>query len=535
MDHLSGLDAAFLYLETPETPMHVGGLNICELPPGYEGDFVDAVKQLLVPRMQLAPVFERKLLHMPFELASPVWVYDDALDLDYHIRSVVLPRPGTRAQLDRLVGRLHSSLLDRSRPLWEFYIIEGLQTPADAPKGTRHVAFYSKVHHAALDGAGGIALAQAILDTSPVPRTVAAAPPRETSAADNPTLGALATAGLRNAAAQYAKLVKTLPAVAGSAVRLLRTATTRDTAAKAANAGTAAPGWFGPKTPINVRVTNQRLFASLSIPLAEVKTIAKGHGATLNDVVLALCSGALRSYLAGRGCEPDAPLLAAVPVSLREAGNTTLNNQVSMMRIALASTIADPLERLHAIHRASNKSKALTGSVKSVLPTDFPSLGAPWLISGLAALFGRSRLADRMPPLANVAISNVPGPQIPLYFAGAKLLTYYPVSIAVHSMALNITVQSYKGALDFGLTACRKAVPDLPELARHIRLAHEELLRLTPAIVADAAETAATPAARVKAAAKKAPARKAAAPQPAAAKKPATKAKPAPRRRKATA
>lgn len=542
MDHLSGLDAAFLYLETPETPMHVGGLNICELPPGYAGDFVDAVKQLLVPRMQLAPVFERKLLHMPFELASPVWVYDDALDLDYHIRSVVLPRPGTRAQLDRLVGRLHSSLLDRSRPLWEFYIIEGLQTPADAPKGTRHVAFYSKVHHAALDGAGGIALAQAILDTSPVPRTVAAAPPREASAADNPTLGALATAGLRNAAAQYAKLVKTLPAVAGSAARLLRTATTRDPAAKAADAGTAAPGWFGPKTPINVRVTNQRLFASLSIPLAEVKTIARGHGATLNDVVLALCSGALRSYLAERGCEPDAPLLAAVPVSLREAGNTTLNNQVSMMRIALASTIADPLERLHAIHRASNKSKALTGSVKSVLPTDFPSLGAPWLISGLAALFGRSRLADRMPPLANVAISNVPGPQIPLYFAGAKLLTYYPVSIAVHSMALNITVQSYNGALDFGLTACRKALPDLPALARHLQQAHDELLALKPSRAPEVPASAPPKkAAAKKTAAKKAPAkapagkktvaRKTAAVAPKVAAK--TGAKAAPRKRKA--
>ena len=227
-------------------------------------------------------------------------------------------------------------------------------------------------------------------------------------------------------------------------------------------------------------VTNQRLFAGLSIPLAEIKAIAKTHEATLNDVVLAICSGALRNYLATHGGVPAEPLLAAVPVSLRAAGNTELNNQVSMMRMSLASTEADPLARLMAVRKGAKASKALTGSVKQVLPTDFPSLGAPWLISGLAALFGRSRLANRMPPLANVAISNVPGPKAPLYLAGAKLLTYYPVSIAVHSMALNITVQSYAGSLDFGLTACRKALPDLPELADLIRAAHQELLRLTP-------------------------------------------------------
>ena len=141
MDHLSGLDATFLYMETPETPMHVGGLNIYELPAGYEGDFLDNLREHIARRMHLAPVFRRKLVNMPFELANPIWVADDDLDLEYHIRSTVLPKPGTRAQLDKLVGRLHSSLLDRSRPLWEFYVIEGLETPADAPPGTRRVAF----------------------------------------------------------------------------------------------------------------------------------------------------------------------------------------------------------------------------------------------------------------------------------------------------------------------------------------------------------------------------------------------------------
>ncbi len=509
MDHLSGLDATFLYIETPETPMHVGGLNICELPAGYSGDFYDDVKQHIASRLHLASVFQRKLVNMPFELANPIWVHDDALDLDYHVRSTVLPKPGSRAQLDKLVGRLHSSLLDRSRPLWELYVIEGLKSPPGTPKGSRHVAFYSKVHHAALDGAGGAALAEAILDIGPVPREIAPPPRRGKNtgqASESPSLGELTRAGIKNTGAQYAKIAKMLPALAGTALQLLRPAKDnlgQTTSRKTGNA------WFGPKTPINVSVTNQRLFAGLSIPLAEIKAIAKGHEATLNDVVLAICSGALRNYLATHGGVPAEPLLAAVPVSLREAGNTELNNQVSMMRISLASTVADPLERLLAVRKGSKASKALTGSVKSVLPTDFPSLGAPWLISGLAALFGRSRLANRMPPLANVAISNVPGPKMPLYLAGAKLLTYYPVSIAVHSMALNITVQSYAGALDFGLTACRKAVPDLPDLADLILAAHRELLRLTPPAAVPAPVAVPAKSVKKKAAAKAAaPAKK---------------------------
>jgi WS/DGAT/MGAT family acyltransferase len=231
-------------------------------------------------------------------------------------------------------------------------------------------------------------------------------------------------------------------------------------------------------------ITNQRAFASLSLPLAEARRIAKAHEATINDVVLAACSGALRHYLADIDALPKDPLLAGVPVSLREAGNTDMNTQATMVRISLASHIADPLERLQAIHASSTAAKALTASMKSVIPTDFPSLGAPWLISGIAALFGRSKLANRMPPITNVAISNVPGPQFPLYLCGAKMLTYYPVSIAVHSVALNITVQSYNGSLDFGLTACRKAMPDVPHLASYMKAAHDELLKLSPAVAA---------------------------------------------------
>ena len=491
MNHLSGLDAAFLYVETPETPMHVGGLNIFELPPGYEGEFLDNLRTHIAQRMHLAPVFQRKLVNMPFELANPIWVADEDLDLEYHIRSTVLPKPGNRAQLDKLVGRLHSSLLDRSRPLWEFYVIEGIETPVDAPPGTRHVAFYSKVHHAAVDGEAGVALAHAIMDLSATPHAVRPAPQRRTSmGADTYGIAELTTAGLKNSVVQTIKLAKTLPTLARSVYQMLRPAKveTDGDSTSVASPEKAPTTWFGPRTPINVSITNQRVFSSLSIPLAEIKHISKGNGVTLNDVVLAICSGALRRYLRDLNCVPTMPLLAAVPVSLRESGNTEMNTQASMMRISLASTIDDPIERLKAIRASSAAAKATTASMKSVLPTDFPSLGAPWLISGMASLFGRSKLANKMPPVANVAISNVPGPKVALYMAGAKMLTYYPVSIAGHSLALNVTVQSYNGALDFGLIACRKAMPDLPVLADYMQRAHLELLKLTPMPVAAAVE-----------------------------------------------
>ena len=520
MDHLSGLDATFLYLETPEQPMHVGGLNIFELPVGYTGDFVEDLRAHITQRMHLAPVFRRKLVNMPFELANPIWVADEDLDMEYHIRSTVLPKPGSRAQLDKLVGRLHSSLLDRSRPLWEFYVIEGVQSPKDAPAGTRHVGFYSKVHHAALDGAAGVALATAIMDISAIPRAVRPATHRRTMATDNFGIAELAVAGIKNTAVQSAKLAKNLPGLARAAYSMLRPPKNEEPSLGVAGLelvdSPQKNRWFAPKTPINVSITNQRNFSSLSFPLGGIKHIAKNNGVTLNDVVMAICSGALRRYLADLHCTPDHPLLAAVPVSLREAGNTDMNTQASMMRISLASTVADPKARLLAINAASKAAKAASANMNAVMPTDFPSLGVPWILSGLAALFGRSKLANNMAPLANLAISNVPGPAMALYLAGAKMLTYYPVSIVTHSLALNVTVQSYNGSLDFGLIACRKAMPDLPELAKYMQKTFDEMLAFTldtVAVVVPTAAQAKVPVKKVvakKTAAKKVVAKKAA-------------------------
>jgi diacylglycerol O-acyltransferase len=502
MDHLSGLDATFLYLETPEQPMHVGGLNIFELPAAYTGDFVDDLRAHITQRMHLAPVFRRKLVNMPFELANPIWALDDDMDMEYHIRSTVLPKPGTRAQLDKLVGRLHSSLLDRSRPLWEFYVIEGVASPKDAPAGSRHVGFYSKVHHAALDGAAGVALATAIMDVTAIPRHVRPATNRRAMATDNFGIAELAVAGLKNTAVQSAKLAKNLPGLARAAYSMLRPPKSEEPSLGVAGLelvdSPQKNRWFAPKTPINVSITNQRSFSSLSFPLADIKHVAKGNGVTLNDVVMGICSGALRRYLADLHCTPEHSLLAAVPVSLREAGNTEMNTQASMMRISLASTIADPQARLLAINQASKAAKAASANMNAVMPTDFPSLGVPWILSGLAALFGRSKLANNMAPLANLAISNVPGPNMALYLAGAKMLTYYPVSIVTHSLALNVTVQSYNGSLDFGLIACRKAMPDLPELAKYMQKTFDEMLAFTPQSVTGAVPSAAEAKAPVK-------------------------------------
>lgn len=490
MKHLSGLDATFLYLETPEMPMHVGGLNLIDLPGGYDGDFYEDVKAHIAGRMHLAPVFQRKLAPMPFELANPVWVDDDDVDLEYHIRRIMLPKPGTMAQLETYVGRLHSSLLDRSRPLWEFSVIEGLQSG--------QVAFYTKVHHAAVDGQAGVALANAILDLSPARRAVKAPHSRKRGNAYQLGVAELIGAALRNTLLQYVKLAKLLPGAVRAAAGTL--------ARRRAGAASGGNRWsLGPRTPINVAITNQRSFATLSTPLAETKAMAKRFEVSLNDIVLAVCAGALKRYLADAGCVPSKPLVAAVPVSLREAGDASSNNQASMMLCNLATTIVDPVARLREIHASTASAKATMGAFKAVIPTDFPSFGAPWLMSGLASLYGRSRLANRIAPVANVVISNVPGPQVPLYLAGALLKTYYPVSIVVHGVALNITVESFNGSLDYGLTACRKALPDVRDLAAYMREAHEELKRLAAALPVEASATEA----QVKASASKPPRKRA--------------------------
>ncbi len=466
MKPLSGLDSLFLHLETPETPMHVASLHVCDLPDGYDGDFCADVKRQIAQRMHLAPLFRRRLETLPLAIANPVWVEDGPVDLDHHVRRERLPRPGTRAQLEACVGRLHARPLDRSRPLWALHVVEGL--------ATGQVGLYVKVHHAVLDGVAGIALADVLLDRTPVPRAVPRPPRGRRAPGEAPGLVALAGAALRHDVAQYAKLVRHLPDLIKAAAGFVQGPRTADPRA------TRRRPVFGPRTPLNVSITAERTFAAASIALDEAKAVARAFDAKLNDVVLAICSGALRSYLSEHGGVPDESLVAGMPFSLRQAGDTTTSTQATMTLVGLATDIADPALRLLAIRDGAGAVKVAARRLKSVIPTDTPSLGAPWLIGGLAALYGRSKAADTLPPVMNVVISNVPGPDVPLYAAGARIRTYWPLSIVEHGIGLNITVVSYCGALDFGLVAARSAVPDVRRIARAVEQAHAELCRVRP-------------------------------------------------------
>lgn len=484
LSHLSALDAGFLYLETPEMPMHIGSLYVLKDLPGRDGDYYDHFRAMMAERLHLAPVFTRKLQAMPFDLANPVWIEDEDIDLDYHIRRTVMPKPGSMQQLEALVGRLHSSLLDRSRPLWEFYIIEGLNTG--------ELAFYSKVHHAGLDGQAGMKLAATLLDATPENRKVRAAPPRHAARRYQLGIGELLWSAGSNALTQSVKLAKLLPNAARALAKSLATPDDegRKGVAKIRNAFT-----LGPRTHFNVSITNQRSFGAVSLPLGEVKSLGKKLNVTINDMVMALCAGALRRYLEDYDTLPKEPLVAGVPVSMRHDGDETQNNQVTMTPVSLATHIKDPLKRLEAIRKASASSKAFINTMRDNVLLDFPSLGAPWLVTGLVNLFGRSRIADAMPPLANVVISNVPGPQMQLYMCGAEVKTMYPVSIPAHGTAINITVQSYNGKLDFGLTCCRRAVPDVRTITHYLAEELNEMKAAAALLAAEAPKVADAPAA----------------------------------------
>jgi WS/DGAT/MGAT family acyltransferase len=466
MKTLSGVDGAFLHLETAETPMHVASLHLFDLPAGYAGDFHADIKRQMRRRLRIAPVLTRKLAPMPLQFANPVWVEDDRVDLDHHVQHVTLPGPGTQAQLEDCAGRLHSELLDRSRPLWRMAIIDGLQSG--------QVAYYFKVHHAVLDGQAGVLLSQAMFDVTPKPRAL----PRAAGVhAEHPGMAELAAAALKHDAGQYIKLVRHLPDVVKSLAGLF------GAASGGATKGRLGQNFsFGPKTPLNVPITGERGFAAVSVPLDTLKQLAAAHEAKLNDIVLALCGGALRRYLAQHGGIPKKPLIATMPISLRDAGNTEYTTQATLSLVNLNTQIADPVKRLRAIRDAAGAMKALAQRAKGVIPTDFPSIGVPWVLQGLAALYGRSGLAGAMPPIANVVISNVPGPQVPLYAAGARMAAYWPLSITEHGLGLNITVMSYAGAMGFGFTTARCAVPDARELTAALLAALDELLARSPPV-----------------------------------------------------
>ncbi|MBA4328532.1 MAG: wax ester/triacylglycerol synthase family O-acyltransferase [Polaromonas sp.] len=473
MTSLTGLDATFLYLETPEMPMHVGSFNLCEFPAGFKGSFHKAVKTHIASRMHLAPIFSRKLVAMPFDLGHPLWVEADAVDVDFHIRRVPCSaqKPLTLAQAHILVAKLHAELIDREHPLWEFYVFDAIKLPS----GDRVGGFFSKIHHAALDGKGGVMLANAMLDIGPVPREVAPPDPaRRRKLASDLKLGKMIGSVFSSSLGQLAKLAKNLPAAASTLAR-------QSAAGAAGGARPKMPMKLAPATPFNTGISPDRVFVTATLPLAECKAMGKAAGGSLNDLLLWICSTALRSYLTQHHSLPKKSLIAAMPVSLREAGASdaaNLGNQVSMSLVELGTQIAHPLKRMNAIMASTGKVKTSMSSLKGLLPTDYPSLLAPWLVGGAARAalnaYGKSGMASRLPMVANLAISNVPGPPVPLYLAGAKFLSFHPLSIVIHGLALNITIQTYAGQVDVGIVAGKKALPHARDLARAIEQAFVE-------------------------------------------------------------
>ncbi|MEP6791170.1 MAG: wax ester/triacylglycerol synthase family O-acyltransferase [Ramlibacter sp.] len=478
MKSLSGLDATFLYLETPETPMHVGSLNLYELPKGFRGSFHKAVSRHIASRMHLAPIFSRRLAFMPFDLGHPIWVEADAVDVRFHIRKVA-GKDMTVRQVEAMAAKLHGQLIDREHPLWEFYVFDSIKPPAGMAIEGKLVGFYSKIHHAALDGKGGMVLANAMLDLTPVPREVAPADPaRKGRTAGDLKVGEMIGAVFSNSIAQYAKLARSLPAAASSLGGAVARRSVSGGEKGLASLRPKSPIGLAPKTVFNVGITPGRVFATARVPFAECRQMAKAAGGSFNDVVLWICSTALRNFLTEHATLPKKPLIAAMPVSLREESNKELNNQASITVVDLGTHLAHPLKRMNAILASTAKVKEALVNLKSVLPTDYPSLLAPWVIGGAAkALFrtyGKSGAAEKLPTIANLAISNVPGPQVPLYLAGAKMLTFHPLSIVMHGLALNITIQTYAGHVDFGIIADKKAVPRVQDLADALEAAFVE-------------------------------------------------------------
>lgn len=482
---LTSMDASFLYLETPEMPMHVGSMAIFRLPEDYKGNFFEDFKAMIASRLHIAPILKARLEKAPLDIDHPSWVEDDQFDIDRHIFRGSLPAPYDRPTLERIVGWMHAKLLNRARPLWEFYVFEGMKD--------NEIGLYSKMHHACIDGGAGAALTNMIYDVTPVPRTIEPPTARakvgneprdiatnlldsyqalwrqpfgggEAKSIDLPRSGKsdIGSILFDNAMFQIESAVKfvgSIPTMLKSVsevVGKISDPKSRDSIASMAS----------PSTILNKAISSERSFTGVSISLSQAKALAKQSGGKLNDVVLALSSGVVRRYLLQQGALPTKSMTAAVPISLREEGNTDSNNQVFGMICSIATNIEDPKARLEAIIAQSTKSKEMSHPLRALMPqvSNISMLGAPILVQILALLYSRSNLSDVLPPAANITVSNVPGPRQTLYAAGAELLHLFPVSISTHGLALNITVQSYRDQLDFGFIAGANIIPHVQVL-----------------------------------------------------------------------
>jgi WS/DGAT/MGAT family acyltransferase len=476
MDRLSGLDASFLYFETPTHLMHVCGLLVLDtstMPGEYSFDtFRDSVRD----RLQNNPAFRRKLHNPLLNFDHPVWISDEDFDIEHHVRRITVPTPGGREQLAEVCGDIAGQPLDRSRPLWEFWVIEGL---ADGS-----VAIMTKMHHATVDGVSGASLVSHLCSLEPD------APPMVTGDAERPPRRPrdrdIVIDGLLGLAKRPLHLASVLP----------HTLSVLPDWVQRARRGAAMPAPFtAPRTSFNGTVTGHRAVAFARMDLADVKEVKNAFGTTVNDVVLAMCSGALRKYLEDRGELPESSLVGMVPVSVH--GKTTRGgtNKVSGMFASLSSDIADPVERLRAIAEQNRVAKEHHKTLSASLLQDWAQFAAPNTFGLAVRVYSTLRLADRHPVVHNLVISNVPGPPMPIYFLGARIVGFYPFGPVFHGAGLNITVLSNDGHLDVGINACRELAPNLWELADDLPIALDQLLtaaRSERRATASAAQKAAT-------------------------------------------
>ena len=484
MRQLTSLDAQFLNVESPTTVGHVGSLVVLDPATAPNGEWtLDSVKGVLEPRLHLAQPFRQRLVQVPLGLGRPYWVDDPHFDIEFHLRELALPSPGSSEQLGEQVARIHARQLDRTRPLWEAYVITGLQ-------GGK-VAFYSKIHHAAIDGVSGAEILETIMDITVEPREVE---PETSSFLPHaaPSSISLVRNGLASMALNPIELLRTVPKSLGYLDELPGAANVPGAHLLSATAGLVGRALgqstpdverralVAPRTPLNGQITSHRRFAYGSVSLDEVKLVKNHFDMTVNDVVMALTATALRRWLLDHDALPTVPLVAAVPVSIRADDQRGENgNQVSVMMAELPTHIASAEERLRFMREAMQDAKRHFEAVPATLLQDLAQV-IPTALSGLAAR-AFFKLATVPGVLFNLFVSNVPGPQLPLYIAGARVEGIYPVS-AITDMTggLNITLFSYNGALDFGLIACREMLPDVWNLINYLQDAMDEMVALVP-------------------------------------------------------
>jgi len=446
---LSGTDTFFLLSERAASPMHVGGLTVLD-PTGVDGFGPEVVRTLLAQRLPRAPSFLRRLHEVPLGLDCPLWVDDPDFDLDRHFHVTSVPAPGGRHELAAVVGDLMGQRLDRSRPLWDIWYLDGLA--AD------RVAVLTRTHHAMADGVSGAGLAAALCDLEPgAPPADRRAPPPATPEPPPDDID-LVVRGVGRALGAPVRSGRLAWQLARQGIELARFALRPGSDPN-------APGILpAPSTPFNGRVGPNRAFAHASVPLEVVRDVKTRHGVTVNDVVLALAADALRAYLQGIDALPDAPLVAAVPVSTREADDAELGNRVANMMVPLATDVADPDDRLQSIHRATSRAKELTLTLQARKSLAISEAAPPVVNRFLWPFISTGMEALALTP-SNVIISNIPGPTFPLYMGGARIESIIPVSALLLGMGLNVTVMSYCDVIDFGFVADAAAIPDLWELA----------------------------------------------------------------------